>query len=235
MKNTALEQNCPPVTATMFRYKVDVVFCIDVTGGMGPVLHMIQANVLRLGDDLKEALAQTGRNIDSLRIRVIAFRDFGDNPATALELLDFVNLPDEETRLSSFVRGLWAGGGGDAPDSGLEALALAIKSDWGRDDDRQRHIVVFCTDTSAHPLGRHSVPTEFGSVPVDLNELTDWWRDEQFISQKAKRLVLFAPDEEPWTSIATDWEGVVYVPSQMHGGLADCSYEVILVMIKNSV
>ena len=223
-----------------FKYNVDLVFCIDVTGSMSPVIDTVKRNALRFNGDLKDALAQAGKNIDSLRVRVIAFRDFGDNPATALELLDFVNLPDEETRFSSFVSGLRAEGGGDEPESGLETLAIALKSDWVQDGDRQRHIVVVWTDASAHPLGKHShayggkLPSMPGGMPADLNALTDWWSG-QSMSASAKRLILFTPDAEPWTSIATDWEQVVHVPSQAGQGLAECDYETILATIKNSI
>jgi len=217
-----------------FKYNVDLVFCIDVTGSMSPVINTVKANALRFNSDLKDALAQAGKNIDQLRVRVIAFRDLGCD-GTPFELLDFVNLPDGETRFSSFVNGLRADGGGDEPESGLEAVALALSSDWVQTGDRQRHIIVVWTDASAHPLGKHSYSGSMPKgMPTDLNALTDLWSG-QSMSLSAKRLILFAPDAYPWTSIATDWEQVVHVPSQAGDGLADCDYETILATIKNSI
>ena len=63
---------------------------------------------------------------------------------------DFFMLPDQGgARSRAFVSQLTAGGGGDEPESALEALALAIKSPWERSMDKRRHIVVVCTDASA--------------------------------------------------------------------------------------
>lgn len=40
----------------------------------------------------------------------------------------------------------------DEPESGLEALALAMGSDWETSGTSKRHAIVLFTDASAHPL-----------------------------------------------------------------------------------
>ncbi len=111
-------------------YAVDIVFCIDVTGSMTPILDKVKANALRFYDDVQSNLTDKGKNVDELRVRVIAFRDFGADGATALHESPFFALPASRANFSDFVDGLVAEGGGDAPESGLEAVALAINSPW---------------------------------------------------------------------------------------------------------
>ena len=57
-------------------YAVDIVFCIDVTGSMSPIIDQLKANALRFYDDVQSKLKVMRKNVDQLRVRVIAFRDF---------------------------------------------------------------------------------------------------------------------------------------------------------------
>ena len=109
-------------------YAVDIVFCIDATGSMTPIIDQVKANALRFYDDVQSNLTAKGKNVDQLRVRVIGFRDFAADGAAALDESPFFTLPDEQADFSAFVNGLVAEGGGDAPESGLEAVALAIDS-----------------------------------------------------------------------------------------------------------
>jgi len=53
-------------------YAVDIVFCIDVTGSMTPVIDAVKANALRFYDDVQTNLTAKGKNVDELRVRVVA-------------------------------------------------------------------------------------------------------------------------------------------------------------------
>ncbi len=50
-------------------YAVDIVFCIDVTGSMTPILDQVKANALRFYGDVQSNLVAKGKNIDELRVR----------------------------------------------------------------------------------------------------------------------------------------------------------------------
>ena len=65
-----------PTATKGLRYAVDIVFCIDVTGSMTPILDRVKDNALRFYDDVQKNLTDKGKNVDELRVRVIAFRDF---------------------------------------------------------------------------------------------------------------------------------------------------------------
>jgi hypothetical protein len=218
-------------------YAVDIVFCIDVTGSMTPILDQVKANALRFYDDVQANLTAKGKTVDELRVRVIAFRDFVADGGAALDESPFFPLPAAQSEFSRFVNGLIAEGGGDAPESGLEAVSLGINSPWTTSGDRRRQVVVVWTDQPAHPLDPTVVPPELSSrVPADFSELTDLWENEQGpMGSSSKRLILFAPDGPGWSDISSVWENVVHHPSQAGGGLSDIDYGTIIDSIGNSV
>jgi hypothetical protein len=218
-------------------YAVDIVFCIDVTGSMTPILDAVKANALRFYDDVQHNLTAKGKNVDELRVRVIAFRDFVADGEAALQESPFFRLPAEQAGFSDFVNGLIAQGGGDAPESGLEAVAVAVNSPWTNRGDRRRQVVVVWTDQPAHPLDPTTIPAELrGRVPADFSALTDLWEDAQGpLGSSSKRLILFAPDGPGWSDISGVWENVVHHPSQAGGGLSEVDYGTIVDSIGNSV
>ena len=218
-------------------YAVDIVFCIDVTGSMTPIIDAVKANALGFYDDVQANLTAKGKNVEQLRVRVIAFRDFVADGEAALEESPFFTLPAERAGFSEFVNGLIAQGGGDAPESGLEAVSLAINSPWTSTGDRRRQVIVVWTDQPAQPLEPSVVPADLSSrVPADFSALTDVWEDEQgLMGSSSKRLILFAPDGPGWSDISAVWENVVHHPSQAGGGLSDVDYGTIVDSIGNSV
>ena len=218
-------------------YAVDIVFCIDVTGSMNPIIDAVKAHALGFYDDVQANLTEKGKNVAQLRVRVVAFRDFAADGAGALEESPFFTLPDDRASFSEFVNGLVAEGGGDAPESGLEAVALAVNSPWTTAGDRRRQVIVVWTDQPAHPLTADVVTADLASrVPADFSALTDLWEDEQgLMGSSSKRLILFAPDGPGWSDISAVWENVVHNPSQAGGGLSEVDYGTIIDSIGNSV
>ena len=218
-------------------YAVDIVFCIDVTGSMTPIIDAVKANALRFYDDVQRNLTDKGKNVDELRVRVIAFRDFMADGEAALLESPFFLLPAEQANFRDFVAGLVAEGGGDAPESGLEAVALAVNSPWTTRGDRRRQVIVMWTDQPAQPLNPAVLPPAIADrVPGDFSALTDLWEDPQGpLGSSSKRLILFAPDGPGWSDISSVWENVVHHPSQAGGGLSDVDYGTIVDSIGNSV
>jgi hypothetical protein len=227
----------PPPAPRGLSYAVDIVFCVDVTGSMTPILDQVKANALRFYSDVQSNLTAKGKTIDELRVRVVAFRDIVADGDAALQESPFFELPGEETGFSTFVNGLVAEGGGDAPESGLEAVALSMTSPWTTRGDRRRQVIVVWTDQPTHPLDPTALsPTFAERVPADFSALTDLWEDPQGpLGSSSKRLILFAPDGPGWSDISGVWENVVHHPSQAGGGLSDVDYGTIIDSIGNSV
>ena len=221
-------------------YNVDIVMCIDCTGSMGGLLDNVKNNALKFYPDLKESCAKKDKEISELRIKVIAFRDFNADGDNALNETEFFKIPEQEDDFRHFINGLSPRGGGDEPENGLEALALAMKSDWTTGGDKRRHVIVVWTDASTHPLETPITKNEYypQDMPAHLDELTNWWEDEQsgvMPSRTAKRLVIFAPDASAWTEIGLNWANTIHHPAKAGEGLTDVDYETIMATIANSI
>ncbi|MFE0024491.1 vWA domain-containing protein [Amycolatopsis sp. NPDC059021] len=237
-----MTQNSSGRAQGSLEYAVDIALCIDVTASMTPVLEMVKQSALTFHRRLAAVMAGKGKAISQLRLRVIAFRDFGDKGDDAIQETDFCRFPEEAEKFERFVRELQPIGGGDIPESGLEALALAIRSPWEKGLDRRRHVVVVFTDAPAHPLGSPaatSASTYPRNMPRDLDELMEWWgyarSQESLMENSAKRLVLFAPEAEPWNGIAEEWNLTMHFPSKAGKGLEEFELDEIINTIANSL
>jgi len=211
---------------------VDMVFCVDVSGSMSPVLESVKEWITTGYKSLLQSSDSTRRNISVVRIRVIAFRDLNDDIRDLMASRFFVVEPDEDSRhLRRFLDGLIASGGGDEPESALEALAVAINSPWVRLGNRQRSVIVLLTDSSAHRLESRigPIPAEFkDQIPASLDELRSWWDGGDSgsqsgatrIPQGTQRLILVAPSTYPWSAIADQWTNTFLMPTldETHGG-----------------
>ena len=135
------------------KYNVDIAMCIDCTGSMGSLLDTVKSKALNFYSDLRKRCEEKGKDVSELRIRTIAFRDFSADGKDAMADTGFLNIPAQETEFNSFIRDLRPVGGGDEPENGLEAVAMAINSDWTTSGDKRRHVIVVWSDASTHPLG----------------------------------------------------------------------------------
>lgn len=220
-------------------YNVDMAFCIDVTGSMDNIIEIVQNNALNLYQDVKEFMAQKGKHVDVLRVRIIAYRDYLEDGEDAMLVTNFFTLPQEADSLRKCVGSLVAKGGGDDPEDGLEALAYAIKSKWTSDGKKKRHVIVLWTDDDAHHLGfGKRSPYYPKGMASDIRELTAWWGDASepgYMDQEAKRLILFAPDMPGWKQVQKNWDKVLHYPSDAGNGLKDVEYSQILSVISQTI
>ena len=119
---------------------IDLVACIDVTSGMAGQLDALGTYLLSLRERVERRMTECSCTIGlwQLRVRVIAFRDYGVDEAPMLASRFFVlngangPQPAEREALRAFLDTIGAQGGGDEPENALEALALAMQSDWTR-------------------------------------------------------------------------------------------------------
>lgn len=228
-------------TPDTLRYAIDIALCIDVTASMQPVIDEVKSGAFSFHSQLNAIMRRKGKRASQIRIRVIAYRDFGDRPDDALQVTPFFKMPGQARAFESFVRSLSTFGGGDEPESGLEALSVAIDSEWERGLDQRRHVIVVFTDASAHPLGG---PERMNAqypprVPETIGQLAERWghptSQTSTMENSAKRLLLFAPDVSPWNVIAEEWNNVIWFPSRAGLGLEEFEMEEILDAISSSV
>jgi hypothetical protein len=215
--------------------------CIDVTGSMAPTIDMVRRHALDLHGDLEVKLREKDRDVTALRVRVIAFRDVDYNDHPAFEVSDWLTLPDQASAFQTFVSGLKAVGGGDEPESALDALSIALNSDWTQACDRQRHIVVLWTDATSKPLSGGkpaTVPAQLQPfIASNLDELTDRWNEPQGASLKAnaRRLLIYGPDCTDWNTLSEGWDEVMHFPSRAGDGLSEHDYAAILEILAASI
>jgi hypothetical protein len=207
---------------------------------MGPILNEVKESALSFYEKITEALAKKNRTVLHFRIKVIAFRDFYCDGDLALSESRFFELPDDNTQFRDFVSSIEAAGGGDEPENALEAIALAMASDWVKEGTKKRHIIMIWTDASAHPLEKalEGKPSNYPQgIPETMTELGDWWANRQSgkMIHSAKRLIIFAPDTQPWTEISIAWENTVFISSSAGQGMDDVDMDVILNTLAGSV
>ena len=225
---------------SLVSYNVDVVFCIDVTESMKPYLASVKKRALEFHALLKADMLKKKKGVDEIRVRVIAFRDLHHEGPDAIEASRFFRLPEDNSQYAEHVNGLTAVGGGDIPESALEALAVAIRSPWQRDRPRRRHVIVMCTDAPAHPLGKFEMRRHGQEAPwpVAMGELHAMWGDavdEGEMEHKSKRLLLFAPECSPWSEIVEAWENTIAVPSPAGAGLSNAEQTEVIDIIAGSI
>lgn len=220
-------------------YNVDMVFCIDATGSMSPVIEMVKKNALNFQQDLMRAMDAKRKQISQLRIRVVAFRDYLADGDKAMLVTDFFHLPADVDAFGSCIRSINASGGGDEPEDGLEALAYAIHSPWDNQATKRRQVIVVWTDASTHTIGHGSRALNYpAKMPKTFADLTNWWGDRQYhgyMDQNAKRLLLFAPKANYWTTISDNWDNVLHFQSVAGKGLQEYDYQEIISAICNSI
>lgn len=231
---------------------VDLVVCIDVTESMKPIIDTVKGMTLSLYDDVVAELAKKKRKVRDFRVKVIAFRDYYCDGEYAMAESQFYKLPEETSAFSEFVLGLNADGGGDVPENALEAIALAMKSDWVHAvsaNEKARNIIVVFTDADAHPLEKaQDGVTKY--YPVDmltsLSDLKDAWEGQKKLAATsvadmyrmdpaAKRLIIYSPqDSYPWNEMST-LKGVKMVSIEPAKGGKELDRETLLNDIAGSI
>ena len=222
-------------------YNVDIVMCIDATGSMSSAIAMAKENALSFHEKLVEAMEASMKNVGQLRIKVIVFRDYGCDPEPMTESV-FFELPAQNVEFKNFVEKITVSGGGDGPENALEAIALALKSDWTTTGSKRRHIILVYTDNEALELGARAGSKQYpADMPKDLAQLGAWWEktDQTFISNfqpDAGRLVVFAPRVYPWNEEGIEvWNRVTLAETAAGGGMGDIVFEEILDKLVSSI
>ena len=125
---------------TEIETNVDIVFVIDVTKSMERMIDIIQTAAISFLDEFFEKMNSMKRRVENLRVKVISFRDFYYDGNHAYNESKFFTMPNEKMGLKEYLNGIYADGGGDDPESGLEAFAMAMKSDFVQKGEKKRHI-----------------------------------------------------------------------------------------------
>lgn len=234
-----------PVTFSKKR-NVDIVFCIDSTGSMSPIIDLLKSSVSKFQTSLIEGAEKESIEIGDIRIKLISFRDYENDGDEAMSVSRFFDLPDDEAEYSKELHDIEATGGGDNPENGLEALYLAMKSDFvkGKDD---RQVVFLFTDDDAVPLKdakRVTNPTYPKEMADDVDDLLSLWektgkyaQDSTIkLGEKQKRLVVYAPEKTIYQEFCNRANGkTFYNTSKFEAGMKEITYDDVIKMLVCSI
>lgn len=223
-------------------YDVDITMIMDATGSMSPIINQVKDNALSFCDKFHRAMDGGDKNVDKLRIRVIAYRDFGYTNCPALECSEFFTLPEQNEAFRSWVNGITAKGGGDEPESALEALATAMRSDWTTGGTKRRHVILVFTDASAVQLNdpsRTCHPNYPENMPKSMAELSEMWAGTSqtlggMPNERWARLVAFAPNSFPWNELPS-WNNVWNCFSRAGEGLSEFDIDAAIQILVASI
>lgn len=204
------------------KFKADVVMCIDCTQSMDNIINTIKMNAMNFYPDLKKRCASNGKEILSMRIKVIAFRDFGD--MKPFETSIFFNMPEQESQFRSYVTSLHPYGGGDEPERGYDALGMAIDSEWNMSGDSHQ-VIILWTDNASHQLRSTS---KYKSI----EEMSTAWASKM---KNGKRLIIFAPNHPTWIFLEQNWDKTIRHDVNVGKGLTEIDYEEILKTLSESI
>ena len=217
---------------------IDVVFCIDGTGSMSPCIEGVKRNARKFHRDFVGEMTRQGSEIDSLRIKVIVFRDYKNEGSDAIRESVFFELPADNADFDAFMAGITAHGGGDSPENGMEALYRAMCSDFTT-GAKDRQVIVLFSDADALDLQERSDCEGYPDDMVDEDEFIETWacvgQDETLkLREKNKRLIFFAPAGSKYQSMQSRLNRSIFEPVNMSDGLGDIDFSEILKIIAAS-
>lgn len=224
------------VGTTLVDRNIDIVFCIDATGSMAPCIDSIKANARRFHKEFVKKMTDLNSSITSMRIKLIAFRDYGEDGADAMSESRFFEFPDDQADFENCLAGITATGGGDDPENGLEALYCAMRSDFVT-GTKDRQVIVLFSDADALPLGARAGSQDYPADMVDDDGFFNTWMccsgqsAGLKLRERSKRLVLFAPKNSQYEKISTKLNRSIFSPVTMDAGLGDIDFDDIIEII----
>ncbi len=133
------------------KQRINIVFCVDITSSMDNCITQLEKGISLFFETI-----QISEEVE-WKARVIGYRDFFQDKEYLLNDFPFTASEDE---LRQQFLSLESRGGGDEPESTLDALAFsALKTNWEKDSKK---IVILFTDASPLPNFAYSTTKEFG-------------------------------------------------------------------------
>jgi hypothetical protein len=193
----------------------DIVFLVDVSGSMSPCIDALRSNIEAFIDSLSHGDANNAAPVRDWRGRVIGYRDVEAAQAEGLPWIVDNSFVRDAGALKAQLATLQANGGGDEPESLLDALFKVASMEavpkgsqnedpakWRYRSDAARVVIVFTDASFKETL---SIPEAKGGSLQDVANLV-----------MANRIILslFAPNFEGYDRLSqidkSEWEVVEY-------------------------
>ena len=134
--------------------RLDLVFCVDLTGSMGGLIASARAHVGRVLDALQVELGK------DLRVGFVGYRDHSDGP----KLLEVTPLSADVAQVRKAIDAAKVDGGGDAPEAVYAGLVKCLELKWAEGSYR---VVILIGDAPPHGVGARG-----DAYPVDPTGLS---------------------------------------------------------------
>ena len=205
---------------------VDVVMCMDISGSMSDEINMVKQNAIDFYNLFNDKCVAANIKLLGLTTQVVTFSDINVDREQALNESDIYDLKDanQKAAFESFVNNIYLAGGGDGPESGLEALAAAFhRESWGVNDGYHRQVIILWTDapykTINEGIYQKLVVDEKGDPVLDEFQnyvyepmYTAYSYDEVYAMWNkmptGRRMILFAPASTWGESNAGSWSNM---------------------------
>ena len=193
----------------------DIVFLVDVSGSMSPCIDALRRNIEAFIDSLSQGDANNAAPVRDWRGKVVGYRDIEAAESEGMPWIVDNAFVRDAGALKAQLGTLQAGGGGDEPESLLDALykvasmAAVPKGSQSEDPGKWRYrsdaarVVIVFTDASFKET--MSIPEAKGGSLQDVANLV-----------MANRIILslFAPNFEGYDRLSqidkSEWEVVEY-------------------------
>ncbi len=221
----------------MLGYNIDIVMCLDATGAMVGFFQELEYYTMDFYNKFAAVMEADGIKVDTLRIKVVAFKDYMRD-CDPMHESEFFEFPKESAEFKRFLESIDVRGGGDIPEDSLEALTFALRSNWTTAPGKNRHIILLFTDAPAHPLGYSKDSCSYPeNMPKSLDEIRAWWEGTQECGSNYNptdgRMVVFAPNAEPWIEMQ-EWDRYWYVNAS-DAGCLDIDMDIIINMLRGVI
>ncbi len=215
----------------MAQKNADIVFVLDATATMGVFIDRFRRDFL---PEFTQRIVEKSDAVSdktNVRYKVIIFRDYGTEGESAIKQSKFFRIPDETEELNHTMLYIEAGGGGDSPENGLEAIYYALTSDFAEGEGSQT--VFFFTDADAVALGKRKDCAGYPEDMVDEEGLKSLWlgKTPSRLTQQGKRMIMLAPEGTAYSRIAKEMDKIMFIPTVKSGNLNDIDLASVLKML----
>jgi hypothetical protein len=193
----------------------DIVFVVDISGSMAPCIDALRQNIEAFVDSLSRGDANNAAPVKDWRAKVVGYRDFDSAESEGLPWIVDNSFVRDTAELKGQLAALDANGGGDEPESLLDALykvatmeatlkgAQTVEATkWRYRSDAARVVVVFTDASFKETMG---IPEAKGGSLQDVANVV-----------MANRIILsvFAPNFEGYDRLSqidkSEWEVVEF-------------------------
>lgn len=201
---------------------LDIVFCIDCSESMEDFIRKFQKESKTLYKNILELSEAISRDLKVCRIKIITFKDLDYKDDCPVMDSGFFELPNDQILMEDYISSINPLYGCCNYNYGLQALSLAIKSDWQKHvydanvKKEYRHLIIMATDSGFYTLDNLHITKANGNLkaeyPKSLEELWHWCDETSAFMPRGTKLCLFAPDISPWIEIGFNFKACTHHP-----------------------